>query len=203
MKASQGLIKAIAVTAEIMNKDFSEDAARLLAEELAEYPEPAVLVALSKCRRELKYFPTLSEIIERINDGRPGPQEAWAMIPKDESASVVWTDEMAEAFGVARSLLPDEIAARMAFLESYKTLVSNARNEKRDVWWTPSFGTDKSGREAAVIVAVQKGRLHADRGEFLLGDTTKGSLEYLKPYLNMKTIEDGGQSKQIEDKSSS
>lgn len=83
------------------------------------------------------------------------------MIPRDEAASVVWTEEMAQAFGVAIGLLEegDQVAARMAFLERYRTLVQSARNAGELVHWTPSLGTDRLGREAALIAARDKGRL--------------------------------------------
>src|SRR5207249_11975278 len=67
-------------------------------------------------------------------DGRPGPEEAWAGLPEERGAlGGVWTEEMENAFGVARSLLQDrdEIGARMAFKGVYPKLVGAARAERR------------------------------------------------------------------------
>ena len=100
MQHSENLLKAIAVTAELTDTDLSEAAARVMAEDLAMYPEKQVLGALIKCRRELKGRLRISDVIERLDDGRPGPEEAWAIIPRSESDSVVWNRDMAEALGV-------------------------------------------------------------------------------------------------------
>lgn len=156
---SEAVVKAIAVTAELMNKNLSKDAVVVLATELSQYREQLVLAALTRCRRELKFFPSLSEILSKMEDGRPGAEEAWAMMPKNEDASVVWTDEMCEAFAVARPLLleGDPIAARMAFKEAYSKIVSDKRGTP--VRWQFSPGMSKSGREAALQEAVHKGRL--------------------------------------------
>lgn len=112
-----------------------------------------------------KFMPAVSELLDRVkaSDGRPGAEEAWAMIPRDERASVVWTAEMAEAYGTAHPLLRDgdRIAARMAFLEHYRALVLKARAEGRAVHWTPCLGHDPADRERALLEAQRKGLLTA------------------------------------------
>lgn len=159
--ASSALLQAIAVCAELTRTQLSEAAARVLADDLSRYPERQVLHALSRCRRELRSGLTLADILARLDDGRPGPEEAWAMMPRDESQSVVWTDEMAQAWGVARPLIDegDTIAGRMAFLEHYRGLVQTARDRGLPPHWTPSLGHDPAGREAVLVEAAEKGRL--------------------------------------------
>lgn len=158
---SEDLIKAIAVTAELTGTELSLDAAKMMTSDLASYPEQQVLDALVKCRREIRSRLTLADVISRIDDGRPGAEAAWAMIPKNESDSVVWTREMAESFGVALPLIDDgdHIAARMAFIETYKVKCAESRNNGVPVKWEPSLGFDKNGREHVLIEAVEKGRL--------------------------------------------
>ena len=165
--ASAALIEAVAVTAELCGRVFSEPAARLFVADLSGYPEAQVIDALRRCRREVRGVLTVQDVVSRINDGRPGPQEAWAMIPQDEAGSVVWTDEMAAAYGVAAPLLAegDKVAARMAFLEAYARSVAQARDAKLPVNWTPSLGTDVHGREVALRVAVGAGRLSLTHAE--------------------------------------
>jgi hypothetical protein len=82
-------------------------------------------------------------------------------MPFDESQSVVWTVEMAQAFGICGPLLEmgDRIAARMAFKDAYTRLVADARDAGTPVSWTPSLGHDPRGREAALLSAVDRGRL--------------------------------------------
>jgi hypothetical protein len=159
------LIDALAVTAELTGTEFSKAAVKVMATDLAAYPLTQVLGALTRCRRELKSRLTIAAIIERLDDGRPGPNEAWAMIPQDESGSVVWTEEMAEAFGVAAPLLHEGqiIAARSAFIEAYQARVAIARNERRFPKWSPSLGHDPAGRETALLAAIEKGRLTHER----------------------------------------
>lgn len=60
------VVRALLVSAELYQREFSEAAARLLVEDLAEFPPGAVLQALSRCRKELRTFPTVSEIAGRI-----------------------------------------------------------------------------------------------------------------------------------------
>jgi len=167
---NENLLKAIAVTAELTGTELSVDAARMMAEDLSQYPEELVLKALTKCRRELKTRMSLADVISRIDDGRPGAEEAWAMIPKDESGSVVWTDEMAEAYGIAYHLINDgdTVQARMAFTETYRDRCAKARDSGIPVHWTPSLGHDPHSREQVLLDAVEKGRLTASHVEKLL-----------------------------------
>lgn len=170
MQPSENLLKAIAVTAELTDTDLSETAARVMADDLAQYDEALIIKALTKCRKELRSRLTLAEIINRIDDGRPGPEEAWAMIPKNEFGSVVWTSEMSEAFGVCYKQIEagDLIQARLSFIESYKDKVARARDDGAKVKWLPSLGHDQNGRESALMEAVDKGRLTASHAAKLL-----------------------------------
>lgn len=163
------LLQAVAVTAELCGRTFSEAAARVFVDDLARFPEPAVIRALARCRREVKGLLTIQDVVSRLDDGRPGADEAWAQIPFDEDGSVVWTEEMALAFGVARGLLAEgeKVAARMAFKEAYTRLVSKARDEGVPVKWTPSLGHDKRGRDAVLSDAVAKGRLSYEHAQEL------------------------------------
>jgi len=166
---NQQLLKALAVTAELTDTTLSEAAAGVMAEDLDRFPLNQVLAALTRCRRELKGRLTIADVIARIDDGRPGVEEAWAMLPKGEGASVVWTEEMAQAYGVACPLMDsDEVAARMAFKESYTKALSAARNDGKPVKWTPSLGQDPWGRESALRQAVELGRLKAEHAARLL-----------------------------------
>jgi glutamate formiminotransferase len=116
---AKALLEAIGVCCEITGTEISEVAARVMADDLARYPHQQVLGALTRCRREVRSRLTLADVIERLDDGRPGPQEAWAVVAPtlhDEGVTVVRTREMAVAFGVALGLADDPIAARMAFL---------------------------------------------------------------------------------------
>lgn len=114
-----------------------------------------------------RFAPVPADLIAQIeaaaakSDGRPGPEEAWAMIPLDESGSVVWTDEMARAFGAAIGLLQDgdRVAARMAFKEAYARECEAARRAGTPANWSPSLGHDPRGHTEALRAAVEAGRV--------------------------------------------
>lgn len=127
MKESE-IVKAIAVANKACGGvEIDCDVMRIFVNKLERRTSSEILRALDKCIDEVKGQLAVRDIIQRIKieDGRPGPDEAWAMVPKDENSTAVWTDEMAIAWRACQSLLPNQIAARMAFLESYRsTLVA-------------------------------------------------------------------------------
>jgi hypothetical protein len=155
---------AIAATAELCGAPLSKPALAMLALDLDPHPPQAVMAALRRCRMEHRGRLTAEAVISRIDDGRPGAEEAWAMIPRDEDGTVVWTDEMAAAYGIAAPLLAqgEPIAARMAFLEHYRAAVAKARLDGVPVRWRPSFGRDPRDRERALAEAADKGRIARD-----------------------------------------
>lgn len=164
------LVHAISLTSEVCGLPLSAAAAEMLAKDLAGFSESAVLQALARCRLELQGPLKTSDIIVRIEDGRPDADEAWAMMPSAESSSVVWTDEMAQAWGLASPLLQvgDIRAARAAFTESYTKAVLRARINRKPAHWTPSLGSDVAGRERVLLDAVKKKRISAEHAERLL-----------------------------------
>jgi len=156
------LIQAIAATAELCGKVYTPVAARMFAEDLDGFNEEAVLKALTRCRKELDGKPfNVAAIIARIEDGHIGSEEAWSMMPFDESQSVVWTDEMCQAWSSALSLIEDgdKIGARMVFKEVYTKSITLARDQKKPAKWTVSLGFDKSQRDSVLAQAAEKGRL--------------------------------------------
>jgi len=166
------LTRELVMTAEMCGTSLSDAGAALFSAELSTYDPVQVKRALRKCRLELKGRLTMASVIERLDDGRPGAEEAWSLMPFDESQTVVWTEEMALAFGIAGPLIGegDKIGARMAFKEVYSRMVSEAREQRKPVSWTASLGHDKNGREAALMVAVDRGRLtRADAESLGLG----------------------------------
>lgn len=116
-----------------------------------------------------RFPPVPADILAQIegaeeNDGRPGAEEAWAMCQPaaDQARTVVWTAEMAEAWGIAWPLLHnhgDEVGARMAFKEAYQRLTSSARKQRRAVEWSATLGHDEAMRADALREAVTAGRL--------------------------------------------
>ncbi len=164
------LAQAIAATAELCGQAMSTSASRLLASDLAAFPRSAVLDALYRCRLEFHGALQIGEILARIEDGRPSAKDAWEMMPDSEAVSVVWTREMAQAWGVACQLLQEGemLAARQVFEETYAQAVLMARCQREPVSWIPSLGTDPVQREQVLREAVKKERLSASYVEQLL-----------------------------------
>lgn len=159
---STELLKAIAVTAELCSTTLTAMAARTMADDLAEYPERDVFEALRRCRRELTGRLSIAAVLERLPNGHPGPEEAWAMVYHaigNEQATVVLTDQMRTAFWSADALEADPIAARMAFLEVYRREIAGIRTQPH---WGYILGFDTKQRRAELEKAQHLGRLTAE-----------------------------------------
>lgn len=152
-------------------KPLTEGQVAMFFRALQRYPLEAVRAGLDAHVRDAQRgrFPPLpADVIAQIeghaaNDGRPGPEEAWAIALRsaEEWATVVWTAEAAQAMAVARPVLDagDEVGARMAFREAYVRLVEQARGAGKPAAWLVSEGWDHLQRSAAITAAVEAGRL--------------------------------------------
>jgi hypothetical protein len=137
-----------------------------------------------------RFAPKPADIVAQIDglvadDGRPGAEEAWAMACRasDENDTVVWSEEMAQAFAVCQPLLDmgDQIGARMTFKESYSRQVEDARRLRRPVSWTASLGHDQSKRNTALLEAETRGFLRS--GEALRLAPPRGDMHSLPTLL--------------------
>lgn len=163
------LIDEIAATFELCGGvKLSDGAARIVMMELEAYQVEGLRKALARCRAEVKGHLVPADIIQRIDDGRPSPDEAWALCPKDENSSVCWTTETAHAFGVARSLIGvDNVAARMAFISAYRTAVQDAKAQHLPPKWELSLGHSAAEREDCVLKALSDGKISEKRALML------------------------------------
>lgn len=162
---SKRLRSALAVTSEICGIAWSQDACQIVEAKLSRLPELQVLGALDRCQNEVKGRLSLADIMERLDDGRPTGDEAWAMVEGagDEARTIVATDEALRAFGEVRDLAKtDPIAARMAFKEAYKRIITEARADGSPAAWRASLGHDKEQRATALRAALESGRLRAE-----------------------------------------
>lgn len=158
-----------ASAASVSGKNLADDVLDLLLSDLSNYTYQQISDALRRVRVECSFFNT-KEIVSRIDDGRPLAEEAWGMLPKSESDSVVWTVEMQEAFGAASPLLADgdKIGARMAFLEKYRQSVNTSRAQGIPTKWQATLGHDQQGRETALTEAVNLKRISREHAIKLL-----------------------------------
>lgn len=159
---SSEVLKALVVTALMTETQLSDEQLSVMEQDLAQYPEGLVLSALTRCRNELRGRLRTVEVVDRIVEawGHPSGNEAWAMAlaARDEANTVVWTEQIAEAMGIAQPVLDlgDETGARMAFREAYDRILRERRQPPR---WFASLGSDPGRRAAALDSAVRSGRL--------------------------------------------
>lgn len=171
-----GLAAAICATAEAMGQEMNPGTAAIMAEDLCAYPVPVVKAALKACRFEVKGKLAMADILQRVqvSDGRPGKDEAWsiAMTTNDEFETVVLTDEIQLALAAAKPVLDagDKVGARMAFISTYERLVTQAREDNKQVNWHLSVGFDANRRTQAIAKAVQMQRIPQGRAKQYLAD---------------------------------
>lgn len=136
---------------------------------LVRYPLADVRNALDAHMRDPqrgRFYPLPADLIAKIEeagDTHPGSDEAWAISvrARDEADTVVWTEQMAQAWGLCKPVMDmnDEVGARMAFRQAYDRLVADARKANKPAVWTISEGFDKERRIAAVQQAESAGLL--------------------------------------------
>jgi len=132
-----------------------------------------------------RLMPTPSDLIGRVegpkaDDGRPGPEEAWAiaLAASDESRTVVWTGEMAYAWGICWEVFKagDQVGARMAFKEAYARIVAEARKQRVRASWNVSEGWDAEQRTKAIEHAVALGQLPSPKHPLLPAPRSRATL---------------------------
>lgn len=182
-KPSEKILHALAVCTAITGYEMPEVAARLIAQDLAYFPENSVLVALDRIRMEITGRFSYAQILERIPGQHPGVEQAWAACARaltDETVTMVWTHEMARAFGVALGAQDDVVAARMAFKAEYQQQVANARQKGVHPEWFVSPGTDAAARSGAALEGVREGKLPLDYAQqFVLDPDNNAEFERL------------------------
>lgn len=172
MSPSPKLIRIIGATVELCGVVMSDAAAELFVEDISGYPEHQVIGALARCRREVRGKLTPRDVIDRLEDGRPSPDEAWALVPKREDDSVVWTDEMAHAWSIASAawFIGDRMGAQRAFREAYIKAVSHNRDRRVLPNWSVSLGDDRQQAYNVIEAATRDRRISLDEALQALPD---------------------------------
>lgn len=168
------IAQIVTATAEVLGQEITATAAEMIATDLAEYPDQQIADGLKACRRELTGRLTLAAIIDRIQrtDGHLEPNEAWAVAlqASDERSTVIMTEQIQKALMAAKPIIDsgDAVGARMAFLDAYRRLTAEAREQRKETVWHVSLGWDVQDRAVAISRAVEMGRIGQDQGESLL-----------------------------------
>jgi hypothetical protein len=175
-------VAAWATAHEVMpaGKVLSSGAMKMCIDALDSYPLAALLLAIKKHVQSGRYAPAPKDIIDLLeaHNKRPTADEAWAALPGSEAETIVWTQEMAEAYAIAYDLIigGDRIAARMAFKAAYERLCSESNIMGRGIAWTVCLGYDKRQIEPALMKAVAAGRITQSSASKLLPASTDSGL---------------------------
>ena len=102
-------------------------------------------------------MPLAKDIIGTPVDHWPAPNEAWAMVPKDESDSAATLKEIMGAWSAVEALYRpnNETPARMAFLDFYKRAVSTAKQNNEQPEWFVTLGHRSEGRHEAKVESIR------------------------------------------------
>lgn len=183
---SEDFKQVLAAVFEVYDRSVSVTALRMWWQTLKKFDLAQIKGALWHHVEVSQFAPKPADVINAIlsADGRPSSDEAWSIAIKagDESLTVVWNDDICEAWGIANELLieGDKVAARMAFKSAYERIVDDKRKLGVPVRWMPSLGSDPDNRETVISTAVERGlltnkqarhylpRLEADSPVFLL-----------------------------------
>ncbi|MDR0458710.1 MAG: hypothetical protein LBH10_06775 [Burkholderiaceae bacterium] len=164
-------METVAGVLSVYGRDVTEAGLSLWWAACSRFTLPQVLQALRAHVADAqrgRFAPLPADVVAQINglnagDGRPDPEEAWAMSLRaaDENETVVWTTEMAQAWQACKSVfdLGDKIGARMAYREAYARLVQQARDAQMSTQWMASLGWDERRRADVLREAVDAGRL--------------------------------------------
>lgn len=165
--SAEKIIQAIAVTAELTGTPLSDNAMVVMAEDLMRYPLDKVLIALERCRRELKGRLTIASILERVDDGWQSSEEAFNTLVAgwcNENLSILTTHTAMRAAESAAALFNagDKYRAGTAFKEAYERIVSEKKAKGIEPDWYVSAGLDKDQLVQVVKEAAATGRITND-----------------------------------------
>ena len=165
---SEWFIKQLVATAEILGQPISPVGLEIMATDLGHYPRETLAAALQRVRKTHAGRLTPKAIIEAIDAvmGRSNANEAWAiaLAASNENETIVWTEEIAKAWEIARPVMQggDEIGARMAFKGAYERFVQDARENGRMPVPFISEGWNAVERAPGIEKAISSGHIGHD-----------------------------------------
>ena len=147
-------------------------------EDLAEYPIDMITKAFQMHRKsdqaQFSPVPQIGMIVGHLEElkaivaphlVRPSAHTAWSIAKEaaDETLTVVWNNEIAQAWYRIKSITDDRYHAPKAFMEEYERIVRANKLLCRDPVVEITLGSDPDRRQAAIENAVVGGFLSSEQ----------------------------------------
>ncbi|MEF9946807.1 MAG: hypothetical protein RR800_00445 [Comamonas sp.] len=139
----------------------------MLVDDLAPFGHQAIMQGFTRLRVTYSgQQPITSALLIGACEGAVGrlsPDEAWSLAlgARDEAATVVWNDEIEQAWWGAAELMrgarPDQVGARRAFIDTYTNVCHRKRERGELPMVSASLGTDKRMQVEAIRKAHSRG----------------------------------------------
>lgn len=151
------------------NKEPADSVVMAVFDVLSDYPISHVLAAIKAHNKRSRFAPTAADIVDLLETKHQhlSADEAWALCPKDEGATVVWTSEIAQAYAACSGMVADgdKIGARMAFKGAYERICNLSKLQNKRPSWLVSVGHDRAQIEAVITSAIKLGRISQENGK--------------------------------------
>ena len=185
---------------EFYDRAVSEGAMRMWWATLDRHPIEDVRAGLQAHLQDPdrgRWAPKPADVIAHIESHQssqwPESDEAWstALRAMDENETVVWNDEIASAWGIARPIAEagDEVGARMAFRDAYRREVRSAVEEGRSPRVRVSAGHDPDLRRDAINQAEERGLISHKQAQHLLPAPDEGMAPEVAGLLSGNVVE--------------
>lgn len=173
-KITDEFLSVIGGLFEIYGQEASTVKVNIYWSTLGNYSIQSLKNAANAWVRKSQFMPKPADLIKLIGGSSKhlSADEAWALaiMASDESNTVVWTQEMSKAWGLAQVVYEngDHIGARRTFIECYERLVDESILHNKPIETFVSLGFDKSKREYAINKAVFSGLLTQEKANHYL-----------------------------------
>lgn len=176
------------------DKPLTAPVAQIWLQQMAPYDISDIENAFRAFHATMKRPPLPADIMEYMPDplGHPLPEEAWNAIPKSESEGGFFTSQMMAAYGAALSSIErgDMIAARVAFLETYKRFLNDAKTKsiQAEFFYSAPTGLTRDqvlmDKERNIITAATKKWITPKKAMTLLERICEEQGRESTPYRN-------------------
>lgn len=171
---------------EIYDKEATPSKIKIYWSTLGHYPIEHIRLVTNAWVRKNRFMPKPADLIKLLGGHlHLSADEAWAIavMACDETNTIVWTQEIASAWSLAKVVYNqgDKIGSRRTFIETYERLLDRSVISDNPFQIMVSMGTDKQKRNDALSLAVNRGLLSVEAANsYYVPDENSLSLLKLK-----------------------